>query len=308
MGAGELTREDMDTSMGGGEPKPEEVQTEVVEEVLEKKDEPVGEEAGEVVEEPKEEPKEGEESGQPETPEKEEENEDGSLDSDPKGVKKRLGKVTKKRRLAEKEADYQKGRADEAVAELDKVRKANSEPELVIPKEEDFDTHEEYTDALVEHRVALRLKEETTEPEVEEPEAPELTPEQQEEIEDFQDRMEEERDLQDDFDTITRNPKLDLTTSMLNAAQGSEVGAKIIYHLGKNLKDATRIAKLSRTAQVMEIGKLEERILNPTKNKKPTGAPPPIKPTSGGGTPPATDLGKMPIKDFMELRNGTAGK
>jgi hypothetical protein len=63
-----------------------------------------------------------------------------------------------------------------------------------------------------------------------------------------------------DFAEVAQNPDLPVSQVMAEAITDSEIGPKILYHLGQNPEDAARIAKLSPVAQVREIGKIEAKL------------------------------------------------
>jgi len=84
-----------------------------------------------------------------------------------------------------------------------------------------------------------------------------------------------------------------------------EAGYKVAYHLGKNPKEAERIAGLSHISQVREIGKLEAKLAaKPEKPQTPSKAPAPITPLAASSTP-ASDVPSEDddIKDWMKKRS-----
>ena len=123
-----------------------------------------------------------------------------------------------------------------------------------------------------------------------------------------------------DFATVAQNPDLPVTQAMAEAITDSEVGPKILYHLGQNPDEAARIAKLSPLAQIRAIGKIEssleivaasagegEDVEPPTKKPVVSKAPPPHKPI--GGAPsvnPAKNIEGMSQREYRALRE--AGK
>lgn len=58
----------------------------------------------------------------------------------------------------------------------------------------------------------------------------------------------------------------------------SDLGQRVLYHLAKNPEEAERIAKLSPTRQVIEIGKLEDKVVP---QKKQSSAPAPVSGVKG---------------------------
>ena len=78
----------------------------------------------------------------------------------------------------------------------------------------------------------------------------------------------------------------------------------VAYHLGKNSKEAERVAALSPVAQILEIGRLEAKLTAaPEKPKTPSKAPEPIKPLSGtGGTQSDVPTEADDMKSWMRKR------
>lgn len=58
----------------------------------------------------------------------------------------------------------------------------------------------------------------------------------------------------------------------------SDLGQRVLYHLAKNPEEAERIARLSPTRQIIEIGKLEDKVIPP---KKQSSAPAPVSKVKG---------------------------
>jgi membrane protein involved in colicin uptake len=71
-------------------------------------------------------------------------------------------------------------------------------------------------------------------------------------------------------------PSLDANAK--RAILESDIGPKLLYHLAKNPEEAERIAKLSPVRQVIEIGKMEERVVPVKQGSK---APPPVSGVKG---------------------------
>jgi len=91
-----------------------------------------------------------------------------------------------------------------------------------------------------------------------------------------------------DFDSVALNTSVPVTQHMYDAAMGDNLG-EVLYHLGKNPEEASRIASLSPVQQAKEIGRIETIISS--QQKKITAAPNPPKILNGGGgnPPPKPD-------------------
>jgi hypothetical protein len=101
-------------------------------------------------------------------------------------------------------------------------------------------------------------------------------------VEAYQEREDEARDKYEDFEAIAYNPTLPVTDVMAMAIQASEIGPELAYHLGKNPKEARRIAALHPLLQAKELGKLEVKLSAPPPPKS-SSAPPPPSPVGTRG-------------------------
>lgn len=84
----------------------------------------------------------------------------------------------------------------------------------------------------------------------------------------------------EDFEEVVG--EIQPTTPWAQALMEADNGEDIAYHLGKNLKEARRIAALPPLSQAREIGKLEAKLAaEPKKPQTPSKAPAPIAPLTG---------------------------
>jgi hypothetical protein len=127
----------------------------------------------------------------------------------------------------------------------------------------------------------------------------------------WQARVEAAKAEMPDFETVAQNKDLAVTKVMGQAIVDTEIGAKILYHLGQNPDEATRISKLSTLAQVREIGKLEAKLTpaaagEESQNPKPVAvskAPAPHRPvTAAAGASSASPLKNMDSMSQSEYR------
>jgi hypothetical protein len=105
------------------------------------------------------------------------------------------------------------------------------------------------------------------------------------------------------FEAIAFQTTLPISRVMGDAIMSSEVGPRVLYHLGSNPGEAARISKLSPIDQIREIGKLEVTLSKPAEaapasdDDEPTPqkqaiskAPAPIPRPAGSGAKPAPSL------------------
>lgn len=100
----------------------------------------------------------------------------------------------------------------------------------------------------------------------------------------WQARCETYRASAPDFDIVTRNPSLPVSSTMASAIMAEELGPAIFHHLGKNPTEAARIARLSPAQQVAAVGKIAGRL--EAAPKAPVGKAPPAKQQSRAPDPP----------------------
>lgn len=187
---------------------------------------------------------------------------DGKPEDKPKPRKKaqaRIDQLTFERRRAEAEAKYWRDRAMQAETPTNGARQPEKAAPAEKPREEDFDSHDDYIVALVDWRTgqADRKAEpaaQTTQPaKTPEPLAGELGAK-------WSVARSRGIEAHQDFDTVVQNPQLQISTTMVGTAVNGDIGDEVIYHLGKNLEEAARIAALDEVAQQREILKLEDKL------------------------------------------------
>ncbi len=185
----------------------------------------------------------------------------------PEAARKRIGKKHRQMKEAEEFASsaYRArlaadARAEKAERELSEMR-AKSQPatapkEDKPPKPEDFATAAEYTEALVEYRVAKRFADEATKAEQKR-----VADEKAAREREFAKRMNAAKTEFPDFEEVLQSlsgTELDqVPGDVIEYMQESEFGPKLIYHLGKNPDVLERFRKLSPRRFIAELGKLE---------------------------------------------------
>tara|TARA_R110000787_G_scaffold2997_4_gene11430 strand:+ start:2895 stop:3701 length:807 start_codon:yes stop_codon:yes gene_type:complete len=157
-----------------------------------------------------------------------------------------------------------------------------------------FATPEDYAEALAE-RIATERETQRDTQRV-----------QRATLEAYQEREEEVRDKYEDFEQVAYNPQLSITEYMAQTIQASEIGPEVIYWLGMNPKEASRITNLPPLLQAREIGRIESVVEAAPPVKRTSSAPAPIEPVSprSNGTPAydTTDprsVGSMSTSDWI---------
>lgn len=233
---------------------------------------------------------EGEKPEEPEQPEKKAEL--------PRGVQKRINKLTArnyglKKELAERERQITELKA---IADEKKLSDQIAEHTKKKPDKGEFDSYEDYIEAKSKWDVRSELLEQQKD-KAEKPEE-KKTEDRNEVVEEI---FKAGSEAYEDFEEIVRKPDLKLSESMFLAALESDFAHEILYYLGTNPQEASKIYDLTPLQQAREIGKLETRITKeqpaveekeqkpldvseerkPEEIKKTTKAPPPIESVHG---------------------------
>ena len=218
----------------------------------------------------------------------------------PDGIQRRIDELTRKRHEAQREAAYWRGQAEAGVS------KPETAPAEAEPKQEAFQSYEEYLRAVARWEVSQSLAVERTR----------LRQEHQAQTvaQGFDAQVKTAREKHADFDAVVYNEDLQISETMRDCMLHAEGGAALAYHLGQNPEEAARIAGLPQNAQIIEIGalvgmrRLQAKLkANPT-IPVPSNAPAPITPVRASA-PATTGLREtLSIGDWMQRRNAELRK
>jgi len=165
----------------------------------------------------------------------------------------------------------------------------------------DFDNYDDF----VEAKVVYRLKQERR---IEEQQNQEKVEQQRQQQLDksFSKKVNKFSEEYPDYVDVVSDAPFDLKQSVLDAIKESEVGPAIAYHLAKNPDEAEKISQMSTSGAIRAIGKLETKFeVTPQKatKKQVTQAPEPIKPVGNLSTPEKKELDKVPMNEYVKVRN-----
>ncbi len=194
------------------------------------------------------------------------------------------------KRLAREQRKWEREQAQRQ-AELEARRAMPVNP----PAPDDFDNAARYAEALAEQKAQEMLRQR------------DAAQQQAKLLETYHEKEEDARGRYDDFEQVAYNPSLPVTDVMAQSIQASDTGPDIIYWLGSNPKEASRISNLPPILQAKEIGKIEARLAADPPVKKTSTAPAPIAPVTARSTSsPAYDttdprsLKTMSTSDWIE--------
>lgn len=186
-------------------------------------------------------------------------------------------------------------------------------PSAGRPNQDDFETYEQFQEALVDWKVNLRLTERDT-VERDRIERTQRERAQEQLVAAHTARIDEFRSGHGDFDAVIENGKnLPMTRPMQDSVLNSDMGPAVMYHLCRFPEECDRIAAMAPMAAIREMGKLEARIeaaqTGPTSSATSmTSAPRPIKPVGGGATASTVPLEQMDYQSYRRARQNGAGR
>lgn len=225
------------------------------------------------------EPEVVETQGQSETPE---------TSVEPTGHKsraeRRINKLTARLAAEREEKEALRKRLDEISQKVETL----SNPAPTKPQRDQFESDEEFTEALVEYRVSERMGAQT--PKATPQPDPGLAQRSNEFIESAEDTVK-------GFRKIVQNANFPLTEHSWSEIMDMENdGPKVFVHLNDHPQEAMRIAQLSPREQTVELEKLADSL------DKKSSAPPPISPVSGNDNP-EVDETKLSTEEWIARRN-----
>lgn len=157
---------------------------------------------------------------------------------------------------------------------------------------DDYETYDEYLEALGNAEEKGSKKE-----------TKEETPYDQEDLSMV---IQDGAEAYDDFEELTRDPKLALTEAVLADVLESEQATDVIYHLAQNQEKTLEIAQMTPRARLKALAKIElelETKPNVVK-KKVSSAPDPITPVNGNSSRPASlDDDNLSYEDHEKILN-----
>lgn len=174
------------------------------------------------------------------------------------------------------------------------------------PRIDDFDSYDAYVAALTDWKVNMRFKaRDEAEATAKAKAAADAA------VQAFQQKADAARAKYEDFDDVVGDAP-PITAVMRDALLESEHGADVMYHLGQNPAEITRISQLSPVAQVRELTRLEAKLAPPpapeAKPKAITKAPEPIRPVGTSAAPNPTFKADMSFDEYRRWRESGGGR
>ena len=218
-------------------------------------------------------------------------------------VQRRIDEITKKRREAERERDWERTKRLELEEELKTAKK--SIPQGDKPKVEDFETELAYLEALQDWKLDQRFRVESDKASKETASVEEKTA-IDETYQELDDKMEKGRNKYADFNELVLDENLKISEAMVEAILISDIAEDVLYYLGKHPEEAADLAKLPPLKIAHEFGKIEAKLTAPLPKKKTTNAPEPITPVKSTGVT-EKDPSDMTPREYRAWRERNKG-
>lgn len=227
-----------------------------------------------------------------------------NLEHDDKGkfrnpLQPRIDELTRARREAEREAAFWRSQA-EAPA---------SEPKPEKPTADKFETYDAYVEALADWKADEKV---TAALDAREKAATEKAAATQR-ASTWSDRKAAFATEMPDNDAVMEASEVPIAQHVADALLDSEEGPRVARHLNDNPDIAEKLNAMTPTQASREIGRLEVMLkpasatpvpevqATPTADKRPTKAPPPVKPIAQSKST-SVDLGKASMDEYVEQR------
>ncbi len=224
-----------------------------------------------------------------------------------RGVQKRINELTRERHEAEArgraEAEHWRNQAMAAAQRLQQIEQSAPKPRL-----EQYGDLEQYTEAAAKHEAERLFREQMAlqyqaNQNAQQQHAAEM--QQQQAQQQYQRVLNQKLEVAtkkfpDFLDVVTSDELPGLQgTPAFNAMLESDLGAEVLYYLGKNPARAHQLVALSPIGQVREIGRIEAALQS---GKIVSSAPPPpdtVGSSRGGAN---RDPAKMSYDEFVAFR------
>jgi hypothetical protein len=189
------------------------------------------------------------------------------------GTEKRIGELVRQREDGKRENEGLKRKIEELES------KENTEKSKE-PKEDDFESHNEYLDAVESFEASASDDKPDKEVSTDSNEAPELNDSQKTAMAVIGEKV-KDAEKPDDFEKVAFADDVPVTGEMLEAISECEDPAKVLYHLGQNKDLAGEISKASTIQQIKAIDSIDRSVVKPPKPVKLTKVADVIDPVKG---------------------------
>jgi hypothetical protein len=215
------------------------------------------------------------------------------------GFQRKIDKLTREKADAARDAEYWRQQALRTVEPQKEVAPIAEGK----PKEDDFETHAAWVEALTDWKFDSRAKAADVK-RVED----NVRTQQQTAAQTFQDRQKEYAASILDFDEVVEDANIPVSAALMDEIVTGESGPALQYFLAKNPDEVEKLNKLSPVALAREIGRLESRFtISPSaKTATVSKAPAPPSPVGKTSSTSSKDPGDMNPLEYREWRRKTS--
>lgn len=214
----------------------------------------------------------------------------------PRGVQRRIDRAVRQKYEAEARARAFEERL--AVIEARQAPRAPSrDDEPTIDK---FDNFDEYVTAKAAHIAKQQIESTLTEREQRQAEE-RYAREQAQVAEKWNKQVTKATAELPDFEEVLSSSDLPMTQAMRQTILESDAGPKLAYYLATHPEETDDISRMTGTAAIRALGRIEERLLSQKPGVTTTRAAEPIKPV-GTRTSVKKDPGKMSDAEYEKWR------
>lgn len=215
------------------------------------------------------------------------------------GFQRRIDKLTQRNReLEAKLAEVSAGKPTETPA----AEKA----ETAKPKVEDFQSYDDYVEALADYKLEQREKarQEKAAADARKVAEDKARSEHATRMEAWESRQDDAREKYADYDDVLEGVEIPNNPAFQYAVLTHENGAELAYSLASNPDELKRIGAITDPIALgRELGKYEAKLAAPTEKKPKTSkAPAPITPVGHGKSVPSLDDPDIPFDQWEKLR------
>lgn len=208
------------------------------------------------------------------------------------GTQRKIDKLTKLRKEAERERDYLREQLAKTQGKPDAEKVSAKVETSDAPKSDDFDSYDEYVSARIKHEAKELRKAEKAEEE-----KAKIVGERKQRVETHNQRVDAYRKDNPEFDKNLaaffeeQGTDFNLSMALEELLTESENGPQLLHELTKTPDEFERINSLGAMGIAREIGRLEAKLSNTSQTKKTesvktktTKAPPPARPLNASSS------------------------
>lgn len=202
------------------------------------------------------------------------------------GFQRRVDKLNARITASQQETEFWRRQALKGASDSKPEAQIETKPAATEgkPKPDDYDTHADWVEAVVDWKSDQKLKDRD-----QKLEKSRIESDQAKVVETYSERAKSFAAKTPDYDEVLSDvDDIPLSAAIREIVLSSENGPELAYELAKNREECARICKLPPLAAAREMGKIESRLASSASEikaepKKITNAPKPLEPVGGSG-------------------------